>query len=443
VRRSKEGRSGIRLALAVAVSLAWVAACSEQTPTSIGDDVLPGAPVTLAIELPWEDFGSDLVVLGGYGAPSDLGSGVVANGFEGTLNARTLVRFGAYPQSASVRDTAGTTVTDTNLTFIGGRVVATFNRRASTNSGPVTLALGSTEEVWHRQSADWVHAVDTIGGQVPWTEVGGGSVIPLDTAVWELTAGDTVSFALDSAEVAAWADTSNPNRGARLDLVTEGHRLTVGSVALRLDARPSVNPDTIVTLDVSESRVTFIYDPEPETPTDGIRVGGVPAWRTVLDLAVPTELTGPPALCDAVGCPVSLDRGEISYAALVLRSRPTEAAYQPRDTLGLDARVVLNRPALPKAPLGASLFGATGRRLPAPLFGAEAGTAVEIPITFLVRNLVEGVDPVSQRPYPNTLALLSTFEPRSIAYGSFYGPGGPDAPLLKLIITVGPSVELP
>ncbi|MEX2467948.1 MAG: hypothetical protein WD995_13645 [Gemmatimonadota bacterium] len=428
-----------------AVSLAVFAACSEQTPTSIGNDVLPGEPITLSIEIPWEEFGSDLVVLGGYGAPSDIGTGVVANAFAGTLNARTLVRFGAYPQSASVVDTEGTTVTDTDLTIIGGRVVATINRRASVFAGPLSLTLGATQDTWDLASADWEHAVDTIGAQLPWTELGGGPVTPLDTATWDPSAaGDTISFVLDSAEVADWSDASDPSRGGRLDLVTEGHRLAISSVQLRLDARPSVNPDTIVSLNVAEREITFIYDPEPEVPTDGIRVGGAPAWRTVFDLQAPTELTGPPELCSAVGCPVTLEPGQISYAALVLRSRPTEAAFQPRDSLGLDVREVLSRDALPKAPLGSPIFGSQGLRYAASLFGDDGGTAVEIPITPLVRNLVEGVDPETQIPFPNTIALLSAFEPRSIAYGSFYGPGsGANAPVLKLIVTVGASVELP
>lgn len=443
MRRSNERRTGLRLALGAAVSLATVAACSEQTPTALTGDALPGEPVTVAIELPWEEFASDLVVIGGYGAPSELGTGVLANAFAGTLNARTLVRFGAYPQSASVRDTTGTVVTDTDLTVTGGRVVAIFNRRSSIVSGPVTLTLGAMQEPWDRSSADWVHAVDSVDFELPWSQLGGGAVVPLDTAVWTPTAGDTLFFALDSAEVAAWSDDAENVHGGRIDLITEGHRLAVSSVGLQLEVQPSVNPDTTIFVDVADRAVTFIYDPEPAPPADGMRVGGVPAWRTIFDLDVPTQLSGPPALCDAVGCPVTLDPGEISYAALVLRTRAAEDAFQPGDTVGIDAREVLSREALPKAPLGASVFGTSGRRFPAALFRADAGTEVEIPITSFVRNLLEGVDPETQIPYPNTLALLSIFEPRTIGYASFYGPGGPDAPMLKLIVTVGPSVELP
>jgi hypothetical protein len=420
------------------------AGCSEQTPTSIGEDDFPAAPITVEIELPWAEFGSNLAVFGGYGRPSDLGTGVVANAYAGTLNARSLVRFGSYPAFASVRDTTGTTVTDTNLTFTGGRLVAFFDRRSSSNTAAVDVTLGALQEAWHPRSANWTHAVDTIGVQQAWTADGGGAVLPIDSVTWDPVTGDSLAFVLDSAEVAAWADAEDEARGGRIDLVTEGHRLILRSVALRLQARPSVNPDTLLDLDVPGPEVTFVYDPPPDAPTEGMRVGGAPSWRTVLDVDAPTVLNGPPAVCEAVGCPVTLEPGEVSYAALVLRSRLDADAYQPLDTLRLDARQVLSRQALPKSPLGATLVGAQGRLLPPSLFGAEVGSAVEIPITTFVRNLVAGVDPETQAPYANTLALLSALEPFSFTYASFYGPEDAEqAPVLRLIITLGPSMELP
>ena len=95
-----------RVAVVMGVSLLWIG-CVEKTPTSIDDDLLPDQPVTVEIFLPWTEFGSALQVYGGYGAPNELGLGVVAHEFGGTLEARTLVRHGAYPRSASVRDTTG------------------------------------------------------------------------------------------------------------------------------------------------------------------------------------------------------------------------------------------------------------------------------------------------------------------------------------------------
>ena len=429
---------------AVVAVVMSASACTEESPTSIGESVLPGAPVTLQIEIPWEEFGSNLQVLGGYGHPSGLGTGVLANDYEGVLNARSLVRFGAYPSSASVRDTTGTTVTDTDLTFVSGRVVARFRRVASSVSTPVDVAMGFMDEPWHRRSASWSLAVDTIGNQVAWSQAGGGTVTPLDTVTWDPSSGgDSIAFTLDSAQVSAWEDDDARELGARLDLVTPGHRVHVSSVALTLTARPSVNPDTLIDVPAQQTELTFIYDPVPAPPADGIRVGGAPSWRTVFDVTVPTQLTGPPELCDAVGCPVTLDAGEISYAGLVLTTRAPEAAFQPLDTLGLDARPVLDRDALPKAPLGGPLVGGSGRPMPGVLFSDQVGSQVEIPVTGLVRDLITGTNPSTGLPYSNTLALLTPFEPLSIAYGSFHGPGTAFAPVLKLVVTVGPSVELP
>ena len=42
-----------------------------------------------------------------------------------------------------------------------------------------------------------------------------------------------------------------------------------------------------------------------------------------------------------------------------------------------------------------------------------------------------------------TLALLSVFEPISIAYASFHGPGDENGPVLRLVVTVGRAMELP
>jgi hypothetical protein len=103
---------------------------------------------------------------------------------------------------------------------------------------------------------------------------------------------------------------------------------------------------------------------------------------------------------------------------------------------------VLRKESLPKSPLGVSLIGAVqGRRVRPDAFGANSGQRVEIPITSFARALVAfegtGTAPTS------TLALLSAFEPISIAFASFHGPGSPDEPRLRLILTIGPPVELP
>jgi hypothetical protein len=216
----------------------------------------------------------------------------------------------------------------------------------------------------------------------------------------------------------------------------------IANILLRLDVESTLNPDTTVLSSVGRRDLTFIYDPVPEPPPDGIRIGGTPSWRTVLDVRVPRSLDGPPALCEAVGCPMELQPDQVNYAALVLRTRRSAAAYQPTDSVSLDVRPVLAPEALPKSPLGPSLTGALGRPVAPGFFGDGEGAAIEIPVTEFVQDQLRGETEQGGEP-PETLALLSTFEPLSLAYASFHGPGTELEPQLKLIVTVGASVGLP
>jgi hypothetical protein len=418
-----------------------VVACGRETPTSLDEDLLPDEPITVEVRLGWDDFASNLEVLGGYGSPLDLGRGVIAKGFGGTLDSRTLVMMDTLPSATSVRDSLGTTRTDSVLTFLSARLVARFDTISSTNTGPVTLALGALDQEWDPRTVTWSHAVDTIRDLRPWEEDGAAPVTSLATAEWDPAEGDSVSFLLDSAQVALWTDTTKAAPGLRIDLVTEGFRLEIENLFLRVETRPSVHLDTLVEVTGRRRFLTFVYSPFPEPPPDGIRIGGAPAWRTVLDVNVPAQLNGPEELCAVVTCPVDLTPDRLNYAALVLNSRASEEAFQPSDTVGLDVRPVLSREALPKSPLGGSLIGTLGRRVGPASFGAEPGEEIEIPITQFARDLLRGEDEGSAPP--NTLALLSVFEPVSIAFASFFGPGVPEEPVLKLIVTAGQTVELP
>lgn len=433
------GTSRARVAAAVLAPVLWMG-CVERTPTSLDDALLPDEPVTVEVFVPWADFGSDLVVFGGFGAPIELGLGVVAHEFGGSLEARTLVRHAGYPTSASVRDTAGTVRTDEDLTFVGGRVVARFDTVASTNDGSVVLVLGGTQVAWDARTASWANAVDSFNVTSPWPEAGGGPATVLDTATWDPAEGDSAWFEVDSATVAAWADTADHSRGVRLEVLTPDVRLELRALDLQLVTRPSLNPDTLLHLSVPRAALTFIYDPVPQPPPDGIRVGGAPSWRTVMDIAMPGSLVGPQELCDAVGCPVALDPGRVNYASLVLTSRQSPSAFEPSDSVLLDLRPVLARDACPKCPLGGVV--STTRRLAASVFGSAGGSKVEIPVTAFAHDLLRGETASGGVP-PSSLALLSTFEPLSISFASFHGPGSPEEPVLRLLVTVGGPVELP
>ena len=432
-----------RLAVATLLSSLALAACEEELPVGVVDGPLPAEPITVEVEIPWSAFASNLAVFGGYGSPAELGLGFVASAFADTLDTRTLVRYRGYPAAVTVRDTTGALRPDSTITFIGGRLVARFDTLASTNTGPVTLGLGRLQQEWDPTTAKWEAAIDTINNRSLWAEAGAGPVETVDTAVWDPAQGDSVVFELDSATVAAWSDTTDLSRGARIESFDPGPRLQVGSTRLSLDVRPSSNPDTVVQTSVGSRAMTFIYSPFPEPPPDGIRIGGAPSWRTILDVAIPVQLDGPPELCAQLGCPFAIEPGQISFAALRLTSRATESAFQPTDTVRLDVRPVFDRSVMPKSPLGRSLVQSPlGRAVTPDAFGSNAGQVIEIPFTSFARDLLRGED-ARGNPAPNTLALLSVFEPLSIAYASFEGPGSANEPVLRLVLTIGPPVELP
>ena len=426
---------------ALSAVLGSVAACTERSPSGPDDSQLPTEPVTVTLQLDWDDFASNLQVYGGYGGPSQMNTAIVARSFGG-MEARTLLRFGALPTSALVKaDRPSPSLSaDTALTFLSAYVVVLFTD-ASTNTGVVSLTMGETPEKWHELSANWTNLVDTVGGQQPWSQPGGGAVVPISTRDWDAALGDSAQMFLDLTQVARWRTAPDSVRSVRLDLLTDGHRLEIGGAALRLVATSAADPDTVLVLSVPTTDVTVIYDPPAGPPADGLRVGGAPAWRSVLDVALPATLAGPPELCAAVGCPFTLGPQNVTFAALGLRSRRPPDAYQPTDSITFDVRAVLSPAALPKAPLGNSLVQQGGAPMPPEIFGALEGTLVDIPITAFVQGFLAGADPSGRLP-SNTLAILSGPEPGSFTFGEFFGPGGPNAPVLKLILTASPPLEL-
>ncbi len=419
-----------------------LAACEEETPTGVSPQLAPVSLRTLEFRLAWEDFGVGLEVFGGYGTPSELRAGLLANDFEGVLDARTLIRYENLRQLASVRDTTGTLVGDSAFAFEKGRLGLVFDPHASTNDGLVTVSVHRITEPWHTGSATWLSAVDTIGELVPWEEPGGGAVEFISEAVWDPAEGDSLFLSVDSATLEALADLEGGNHGLRLDVESEGVRLDLSNVALDFDVNPSVNPDTVLTLTADALEVTVLYTPPVDPPEDGVRVGGVPAWRSFFEIDLPRVLEGPPELCAVLGCPFELEADRISRASLILSPRPSEPAFQPTDTVLLDVRPVLAPEKLPKSPLGETLIGPGGQIVPPFAFGVESSSEVALPITSFVRGLIDPETDEGERGR-GSLALLAAFEPFSVSFASFWGPGTPRAPSLRLLVTVADPVELP
>ncbi len=436
---------------ALLLLLGLLAACQELLPTAESEDLVQGG-VAVEVTLPARDFLDRVRVYGGYGRTSELGSGFIAHRFgaedgsglpgldpEPGLEAATLLRFGRYPAVVTVNDTAGTSRPDSSLTFLSARIIARFDTLGSVRAGPVAIMAHVLTEPWDGVSANWEYAVDTLLHRVPWSRPGGGAPAEIGEAVWDPGAGDSLVIEVDSAQVAAWSDTTDLSRGLRLSTEVPGVRLQVRSALMWLETLPSINPDTLIQVLAGTEDITFIYDPVPTPPADGLRIGGAPAWRTVLDLDIPASLTGPPELCEELVCPVRLSEEHVSYAALRLTTQAERAAFAPSDTISIDLRMVMVPDILPKSPLGPSISGLGGVVLAPEWFRPPGGHVVEVPVTGLVHDLLRG-ETAEGDLVSSTVALLSTFEPLSIEYASFEGPGDdavaarPGEPELRLIL---------
>jgi len=421
-------------ATGAAMALVSTVACQERIPTALDDTQLPDAPLSVQVELPWSSFGSDFQVFGGYSTPANIAQPIIAHTYDGALESRALLRFSSLPAFARVLQD-GAPVTDDSITYVSGIVVLFFDTTTSVYSGPVGVTLSTLEEEWDARTATWTAAVDSLNDQRLWTEPGAGPATLAATATWDPGFADSVSLVMDSAAINRWVDIADQTRGARIEATTDGVLLRVNWVRLRVNMRASVNPDTLAEDTVRWLDRTFVYDPTPAAAV-GMRVGGVPAWRSTMKVAIP-PLTGPAELCAAVTCPFTPEAGQISYAGLELTTRATESGFLPFDTLRVDVRSVLSPDRLPKSPLGPSETTSgivTG--VPPEAFGPLAGAPIDVPVTSFVRTLLGGPDSLGRDP-PSVLALLSAYEPTSVTYGSFYGPGDPQEPVLRLVITVG------
>ncbi len=419
---------------------AW--GCTEKISTAPDLGFLKIDPRTVETIIPFADFVDDVQVFGGYGSVVDLGRGFVAQDFGG-LNARTLVHVGDYP--TEVEQVPGT------LSFARGRVVLFFDTLRGTLDDPVFLEVFGVHEQWHPPTVTWEVVVDTAGDRREWSQPGGGVLTLLGGAAFSINAGqeldeeaaltDSVSIFVDSATVAALGDSTSGMTGLLVATAKPGTLLHLLDVRLRITTRASEALDTIFEVSPQLKDLSFMFDPAPTAPQGWLRVGGTPAWRSVLTMSMPRTVTGTPEVCGAVGCKVDLTEVDLNLAELVLTTRQTEPAFQPQDTTGMDVRVVLSPELLPKSPLG-GVFLPFARRLAPELFSIQAGTQVSLAVTSLVSGILE-IAAVTDTVPVTSIALFSIPEPNIIGFASFEGAGGAGAPALRLLYTIANPVGLP
>ena len=415
---------------------AW--GCTEKISTAPDLGFLQVNPRTVEALIPFGDFVDDVQVFGGYGSAADLGRGFVAQDFDG-LNVRTLVHLGDFPTTDL---DAGT------RTFTVGRVVLFFDTLRGSLNAPVPVELFGVQEQWHAPTVTWEVVVDTAGDRREWSQPGGGVTTLLGRGVFDIRTDegeaaaltDSVSILVDSATVAALGDPTSGTTGLLVAGAQPGTLLHLVDVRLRITTVASEGTDTIFEVSAPLEDLSFMFDPAPTAPLGWLRVGGTPAWRSVLTMSMPRTVTGTPEVCGAVGCEVDLTEVDLNLAELVLTTRQTEPEFQPQDATRVDILTVLRPELLPRSPLGGPSL--PFRSFPPELFSIRAGTQVALSVTTLVTEIL-GTAAATDTVPMTSIALFSNPEPSSIGFASFEGAGGAGAPALRLLYTIANPVGLP
>ena len=413
------------------------------TPITIVD------PLTFEVRLPWSEFASNLRIVGGYGKPAQTGTALLAHEFDNGLQARMLLRPGAYPTSVEVTDSLGNREEDHNISIISGSLWVTVDTTGVHHLGATDVRLDRLLEPWDARTATWALASESGGMQVPWSEPGGGAVEGLRRLSWLPQGRDEILIGIDSVDIALLGDTTVSERGLMVSIDNPGKLLHVPRVRMEVHVVPSINQDSTLLVPVDVTDLTYVYTPLAPPPSDiHLRAGGAPAWRSLFTFALPPSLPATGQVCVRTTCPVALTSARVNHASILLTTRPTDqAAFAPVDTMGVEVRGVLAPELLPKSPVTGPLFVdslglPSGTAVPAEAFRPGASRVVEVPITPIVRSLLAGASFRGFRPTP-TVALMQLREPTSFGFASFVGPGQAGEPVLRLVLTISDPIGLP
>lgn len=409
--------------------LAWLllGACRDQSPTAIGDEFFPaaGRPVTVELAAALDSF----QVLGrfaGYTGASDASFSIVANRFDGVLDAATLARVRGLPTFVNVV-VNGSTQVDSTFAYLGGELVFPIDT-ANTEvvAGPVTLELRAlargpgSDTVFERTGAD------TTGSRL---------LATTRLAAADPFTVDTVRFALDSLQVRQIATSQFP--GLLLRASGSPARVQLGQLSLRTSVRPSLRRDTTIAVSSGASPQTFIFSPEPPLPSNALVAGGLRSARTLFRLVLPDSV--PACSGSACAARVALRDVSINEAALVLEPLSVPGGFRPLGPVPLQLRRVSDPELGARAPLGeivrdpAGFDAATGAGVFSPiLFTPGQATPVIVPITGHVQALAaRDSTGLAQQGRGTALALLG--EPEVATFGPALFRA---TPRLRLIYTL-------
>ena len=430
---SKRPFSGVLLCIAGVIGLLG---CGEEDPTDVGGSLLPGQAIrTVELIVDGATYLARDTSFTGYTRPSNAGYFVFANSFQGVFNANAIGHFD-MPTAIAVVDTGGTLRTDSMPTLFAGRIVLLIDTLRSDGPAPARFRAHRLTEEFDVGSANWTYRVDTTGVQTPWSQPGALGGMPIDTASW-VAGRDSVVIPVDSATIAAWADTMNAARGAVVIMETAGIRAVATDFVLRVDARSTLNPDTVVTTTIRPPERTFLFDPVLAAAGVEPLVGGNPAWRAYFEFNSGID-TLTVACPDApVTCRIPLRDADITFAAMQLVPRVSPPGFLPSDSMQLVSRLLLvsDIAPLPRSPLGAAIGVTRGFVRRTRFLAPAGGDPIEIPVTEYVRALV--ADTSTAVPLTRWIAVHPGIEGIDIGVAAF-----DPMPRLRLVLTVASELQL-
>lgn len=410
-------------------------ACGRETPTDVGGTLLPGQSVrTFETVLDASAFLVRDTAFSGYGRPANSTFLFVTSARGGALESRGLLKWPALPGVITVRDAAGTLRPDSMPIYFGGRIKVRIDTLRS-SPAPFTLQALRATQTWDVASATWQLRVDTGDVELPWAQPGGAPGALAGSGRYQ-AGNDTITIEVDSQTVVAWRDTVNMVSGAVIAMETADAYVRTADITLEIDARSAIDTDTVVTSVTRPTESVFIFDPPVAASAADPRVGGIPVWRTYLQLleGLDTVTVGCPD--GPVGCRVPLGHVSISYAALVFDPVAPPPGFAVEDSLQIGARLLLVDPLVPlaRSPLGEAV-GVMPRPL-SPAGYVDTSTPIEIPITeYMRRAAADSVD-AAERP-PPFIALVTTAELGTFGFVTFASP-----PRLRLLMTVATELQL-
>jgi hypothetical protein len=400
-----------------------LAACGERLPTGTGDDLFPPGGRAVTVELASAAQAFDLLGrFTGYTGAQDAAFLLVANRFDGALDASTVARFRGFPTFVTV-NVAGAARIDSVFAYLGGQVVVPIDTAATEfQGGPVTLELLALAQSPGPDSLFARNGVNTAGARL----ISSVRITPGEAAT-----RDSVILNVDSLAVRQFAREDFP--GLLLRVTENAARLQLGRLSLRTSVRPSQRPDTTVAQAVAGGPQTFVFSAEPPFPASALVAGGVRSARSLFRVTLPQRVPAGP------GDPrtVPIDSVTINEAALLLEPLPVGGGWRPLGPVPLQLREVAEPELGARAPLGdiaqdAVAFGQTGPIYSAILYDPGSTDRVVVRVTQHIRSVAARDTTARNREgLATTLALLAQPEAGTFGRAHFRAP-----PQLRLVYTV-------